>query len=447
MRAAASPVGRDHRHREYLSPEQAHGETVDARSDVYSLGCVLYEILTGEPPFIGDTPVAVAYQHVRKAPTPPSARRPGISPELDAVVLKALAKDPKNRYQTAADMRTDLVRVHSGQAPDAPAVPTDAETTEPSSPPVGKAHRTEPLPVLPADDAVTRRPVRRWLVVGALLAVLAIVATIAITTLAGRVQVPDVSGQAQDDAVALLQGRGFKTHLDPKPDPTTEPEHVIDTEPGANSSVSAGADITVNVSTGPGEHNVPDVTNFSPDDAERTLNEAGFDNITRTTGASTPEQKDRVTKTVPPANSTQSVTAEITIVVGAGPDNTQVPDVKGLTLDAAQKILEASGFTKTLPVQVNSRAHRPSRWHQPACRTDRFGGRPDPDPAVTGQPVRHARPDQPDMGGSQGTPGRDGLDGWAGQGADVPGRISTATGWSASHPRPVPPSTSPARSR
>ena len=114
---------------QYLSPEQARGDTVDARSDVYSLGCVLYEILTGEPPFIGDSPVAVAYQHVREDPVPPSQRHAGISPELDAVVLKALAKNPDNRYQTAAEMRADLVKVHSGEAPDAPKVMTDAERT------------------------------------------------------------------------------------------------------------------------------------------------------------------------------------------------------------------------------------------------------------------------------------------------------------------------------
>ena len=114
---------------QYLSPEQARGESVDARSDVYSLGCVLYEILTGEPPFLGDTPVAVAYQHVREDPVPPSKRHSGICPELDAVVLKALAKNPDNRYQTAAEMRSDLVRVHNGEAPEAPKVLTDDDRT------------------------------------------------------------------------------------------------------------------------------------------------------------------------------------------------------------------------------------------------------------------------------------------------------------------------------
>src|SRR4051812_6002679 len=134
---------------QYLSPEQARGETVDARSDVYSLGCVLYEIVTGEPPFVGDSPVAVAYQHVREDPVPPSQRHPGIAPELDAVVLKALAKNPENRYQTAADMRTDLIRVHSGEAPDAPKVFTDAERTSwLSAPPPtrGRAQPTEHIP-------------------------------------------------------------------------------------------------------------------------------------------------------------------------------------------------------------------------------------------------------------------------------------------------------------
>ncbi|MFZ2173360.1 MAG: Stk1 family PASTA domain-containing Ser/Thr kinase, partial [Rhodococcus sp. (in: high G+C Gram-positive bacteria)] len=114
---------------QYLSPEQARGEQVDARSDVYSLGCVLFEILTGEPPFKGDSPVAVAYQHVREDPQTPSAVNPDIPPELDSVILKAMSKNPANRYQSAADMRSDLVRVLGGQRPSAPTVMSDEDRT------------------------------------------------------------------------------------------------------------------------------------------------------------------------------------------------------------------------------------------------------------------------------------------------------------------------------
>jgi serine/threonine-protein kinase len=114
---------------QYLSPEQARGESVDARSDVYAAGCVLFELLTGEPPFTGDSPVAVAYQHVREDPKPPSSLNSRVNPALDAIVLKAMAKGPANRYQSAAEMRGDLVRVLSGQRPAAPAVMTDEDRT------------------------------------------------------------------------------------------------------------------------------------------------------------------------------------------------------------------------------------------------------------------------------------------------------------------------------
>jgi len=110
MTATAAVIGTA----QYLSPEQARGEAVDARSDVYATGCVLYELLCGAPPFTGDSPVAVAYQHVREAPKPPSETKPGLGKEMDAIVLKALNKNPLNRYQTAAEMRSDLVRALSG---------------------------------------------------------------------------------------------------------------------------------------------------------------------------------------------------------------------------------------------------------------------------------------------------------------------------------------------
>src|SRR5215510_4571020 len=107
---------------QYLSPEQARGEPVDARSDVYATGCVLFELLTGHPPFVGDNPVSVAYQHVREDPRPPSASSRDVSPEVDAVVLKALAKNPLNRYQSAGEMRADLMRAAAGRPVSAPPV-------------------------------------------------------------------------------------------------------------------------------------------------------------------------------------------------------------------------------------------------------------------------------------------------------------------------------------
>src|SRR5439155_23939675 len=185
---------------QYLSPEQARGDSVDARSDVYSLGCVLYEILTGEPPFTGDSPVAVAYQHVREDPVAPSQRHNDIAPELDAVVLKALAKNPDNRYQTAAEMRADLVRVHSGEAPEAPKVFTDAERTSMLSAPTSE-HRTEPIdsPGRPQPGYQEKEErggsVGRWLIAVAVLAVLTVVVRVAINMFGGNtrdVQVPDV---------------------------------------------------------------------------------------------------------------------------------------------------------------------------------------------------------------------------------------------------------------
>src|ERR1700727_330881 len=101
---------------QYLSPEQARGERVDSRSDVYSAGCLMYELLTGRPPFTGDSPVAIAYQHVTENPVPPSRVDPALPPWADAIVLKAMAKDPADRYQSAAEMRMDVQRAMNGMA-------------------------------------------------------------------------------------------------------------------------------------------------------------------------------------------------------------------------------------------------------------------------------------------------------------------------------------------
>jgi serine/threonine-protein kinase len=340
---------------QYLSPEQARGESVDARSDVYSLGCVLYEILTGEPPFTGDSPVAVAYQHVREDPVPPSKRHEGISADLDAVVLKALAKNPDNRYQTAAEMRADLVRVHNGETPEAPKVLTDAERSSLHGGP-----RTDPLPRQALDRTDHDRvggPIGRWVVAVAALAVLTIVVVIAFNTFGGStrdVQVPDMRGQVSADAVAALQNRGFKTRTLQKPDSAIPPDHVISTDPGANASVGAGDEITINVSTGPEQREVPDVSSLSYGDAVAKLKTAGFGKFKQANSPSTPELLGKVIGTNPPANQTSAITNVITVIVGSGPETKQVPDVAGQTVDLAQKNLTVYGFTKFSQAQVDS---------------------------------------------------------------------------------------------
>src|SRR3954454_20157573 len=129
MTQTAAVIGTAH----YLSPEQARGEHVDARSDIYSTGCLLYELLTGAPPFAGDSAVAVAYQHVREDPVPPSRIEPDVPAAADAIVLKAMAKNPANRYQTAADMRADIERALAGRPVEAtPVLTEDAATLAPS---------------------------------------------------------------------------------------------------------------------------------------------------------------------------------------------------------------------------------------------------------------------------------------------------------------------------
>jgi beta-lactam-binding protein with PASTA domain len=285
------------------------------------------------------------------------------------VVLKALAKNPENRYQTAAEMRADLVRVHNGEVPEAPKVLTGAERSSLLASPAGHSEITDELPkqkphyVSTGDHRDGRGSVARWLVAVAVLAVLTVVVTIAINVFGGNtrdVQVPDVAGQASADAIAALQNRGFKTRTLQKPDSTVPPDHVINTDPAANASIGAGDEITLNVSTGPEQREVPDVATLSYADAVQKLKSAGFTRFKQTTSTSTPELKDKAIGTNPPANQTSAITNEITVIVGAGPETKPLPDVGGLSVGLATTNLKANGFDPTKITQ------RPVDSTQPA---------------------------------------------------------------------------------
>lgn len=330
----------------YFSPEQARGQQVDARTDVYSLGCVLYEMLTGQAPFTGDTPLSVAYQHVRERPVAPSKRHAGITPELDAVVLTALAKKPEKRYQSAAEMQADLRRVGAGTAPLAPA-PAPDETDETA--PVAGPHTL----TLPAQRPRTRS--RRWAIAGALAAVLAlVVGGIYAVGAMNRIPVPDVQGLDRAAAVSQLQDSGLNPTVDTMPDGSVQAGQVIGTDPAAGSSISEGGDITVNVSTGPEQRRVPDVASMSYEEAVDALREAGFEQVRRRPQASSAEQLDRVIGTEPTAGQDSATSNEIVILVGSGPSSRPLPDVIGQPVEQATQNLNTAGFTTILRADADS---------------------------------------------------------------------------------------------
>ncbi|MGH3994667.1 MAG: protein kinase domain-containing protein, partial [Pseudonocardiaceae bacterium] len=266
---------------QYLSPEQARGESVDARSDVYAAGCVLYELITGDPPFTGDSPVAVAYQHVREDPTPPSHHNPGVSPTMDAVVLKAMSKNPANRYQSAAEMRSDLVRVLSGQRPMAPMVMTDADRT--SMLDAGPTHVIRPTrhrPVPPGPRAQDQQRSRRGVVILAGVVVAALIAMLLLlfTDVFGSglepVAIPNVVGQPVLPAQQALNAAGFETEINRVTSTQEDLDRVVRMDP--EGEAPPGTTIRLDVGTGPAEVEVPNLLGLDVGQAQASLQRAGL---------------------------------------------------------------------------------------------------------------------------------------------------------------------------
>ncbi|SHL62516.1 Stk1 family PASTA domain-containing Ser/Thr kinase [Actinacidiphila paucisporea] len=357
---------------QYLSPEQAKGEQVDARSDLYSTGCLLYELLTVRPPFVGDSPVAVAYQHVREDPQPPSVFDPEVTPAMDAIVLKALTKDPDYRYQSADEMRADIEAALDGQ-PVAAAVAMGAasygyphgygDNAATTALPSQADPHTSMLPPSRDDDGgygYDDRPDRRrqkkggststvLLVVGGVLVLIGAI-FLGKTLFSGNgntseSKVPNFVGKSFDEAsttagnIDLTLTKGL-----PEFCAGVDKDLICKQSVPADSAVPSNKTVTVILSKGEAPIPVPDVKNDLFDDAQSQLVTAGFtvkrvDQVTTTKDVNTVLSQDPAPRTKQPRGTL------ITLKVAVQPEQLDVTDVKGYTKQAALDRLHQDGFT------------------------------------------------------------------------------------------------------
>jgi eukaryotic-like serine/threonine-protein kinase len=336
---------------QYLSPEQARGERVDSRSDIYSAGCLLYELLTGRPPFTGDSPVAIAYQHVRENPIPPSRVDPDVPAWADAIVLKAMAKSPADRYQTAGDMRADLQRAASG-LPVAAAPPTRADMyqTQRMGADTMMAGRTSAIP--PVEDyeyAGYRRGDRRgggghrWVpwVLGLVL-VLGVVIGVAYYLLAGgkTYSVPLVNGQTVAMAQQDIAQAHLRSRVVDQPSSSVAKGLVIDSNPAQGNNVAANTLVTLFVSKGAAPVTVPNVEGKQENQAQSTLENDGFTVSVQNDPTST-QLSGTVVNQSPVGGTSVPPGSKVTIFVSGG---TSVPQVTGLPASSAVTELQNDGF-------------------------------------------------------------------------------------------------------
>lgn len=364
---------------QYLSPEQARGETVDARSDLYSTGCLLFELLTGRPPFTGDSPVAVAYQHVREAAPVPSTFASDVPDSLDRITLKALAKERDSRYSSAAEFRSDLEAAVRGGAVGAPAVGAFAaaallatpatEATQLMAPPVATTQAMPPAtsPWAATGAAVTttggpddeeeenKRPWLLPLLIGiAVLAVAGIVALIISMQQdppATTVPVPAVAGLTEAEAKTKITEADLIYERTEEASDTVASGSVIRTDPAEGTPVAPESSVTAVISTGPASLAVPDVAGMTEQEATDELTERGLVVSANRQDDDSPDfPQGQVTKTDPIAGTSVSAGSTVTLFVSTG--NVLVPDVVGKTKAEATTLLNAAKLqVNTSPVE------------------------------------------------------------------------------------------------
>ena len=352
---------------QYLSPEQARGGEVDPRSDLYSLGIVLYELLTGKTPFDGETPVEIAMKHLSQTPKAPSKLRPDVPPELDMVVLRALSKNPDDRYQNADEMEADLERVARGRpvaattvdsatqvlraAPAAAAV-AGATAATMIAPPVPAATTVAPPPVVDeeeyAEPGGADRPLWPWLVAAGFVIAALIAGFFVYHQLSGstpQVAVNNYVNEPQASAEQQITAAGLHSQVNKGPNDRFRKGIVFKQDPGAGTKVDKGGTVTIWVSTGPPKVAVPDVRGQQWTQAEATLTNKGLQ----------PEEhivpgdiKGKVTATDPAAGQKVPLHSKVRVNVMSGPVQATVPNVVGASVGQATSALNNAGVNYKL---------------------------------------------------------------------------------------------------
>ncbi|MFJ7075313.1 Stk1 family PASTA domain-containing Ser/Thr kinase [Streptomyces sp. NPDC098781] len=358
---------------QYLSPEQAKGEQVDNRSDLYSTGCLLYELLTVRPPFVGDSPVAVAYQHVREEPQAPSVFDPEITPEMDAIVLKALTKDPNYRYQSADEMRADIEACLDGQPVAATAAmgsvgyggyPDDQPTTALRS---SDAGATSMLPPMNPDDGgygYDDRPDRRRqkksntsTILLAVAAILVLVGAVLIgkwvfdgdNASNSQVAVPNLVGETESSAKNLLTNSDLKIGtVTPKECENQPKGNVCDQDPASGTKVDKNTKVDIVVSTGAPKVTVPSVIGLSLEDAKDQLTGDDYQfEIKTETRETSSDDPNTVLDQDPRRGEEVEKGTTITLTVAKEEEKATVPDVLGKSCDEAKAQMTANNLVGT----------------------------------------------------------------------------------------------------